>query len=94
MLIVDMEMPTRCINCEVRLKCKRYVCGLYQDIAEDLNPLMGDKDCFIKGELVRCGECKYFDGDQCCDKIGILVIDAELFYCADGERKDGERRTE
>ena len=41
--------------------------------------------------VVRCGECKYFDGDQCCDKIGILVIDAELFYCADGERKDGER---
>lgn len=50
-LIVEMEMPTRCIRCKVRLKCKRYVCGLQQDIAEDLNPLIGDKDCLIKGVL-------------------------------------------
>lgn len=50
-LIVEMEMPKRCIECGVRLKCKRYVCGLYQDIAEDLNPLMGDKDCLIVGIL-------------------------------------------
>ena len=50
-VIVEMEMPKRCINCGVRLKCKRYVCGLQQDIAEDLNPLMGDKDCNIKGVL-------------------------------------------
>lgn len=50
-LIVEMEMPKRCIKCGVRLKCKRYVCGLYQGIAEILNPLMGDKDCLIKGVL-------------------------------------------
>ena len=52
-LIVEMDMPKRCIECGVRLKCKRYVCGLQQDIAivEDLKPLMGDKDCLIKGVL-------------------------------------------
>ena len=50
-LIVEMEMPKRCIECGVRLKCKRYVCGLQQDIAEGLKPLMGNKDCLIKGVL-------------------------------------------
>lgn len=50
-LIVEIEMPKRCIECGVRLKCKRYVCGLQQDIAEDLKPLIGDKDCLIKGVL-------------------------------------------
>ena len=50
-LIVEMEMPKRCIKCGVRLKCKLYVCGLQQDIAENLKPLIGDKDCLITGVL-------------------------------------------
>ena len=37
--------------------------------------------------VVRCKDCKWFDGENCCEKIGIIVIDAELFYCADGERR-------
>lgn len=46
-----------------------------------------------KGELVRCGECKHHEDEEmgmvyCPHIVGSWV--AEDFYCADGERKDGE----
>ena len=49
------------------------------------------------GELVRCGECKHRDPeDKRCDCGGhewvkgkILPVEDDWF-CADGERKDGE----
>ena len=47
--------------------------------------------------VVRCRDCQWFDAngdyyDAYCDKNGISV--EEDFFCADGERKDGERRTD
>lgn len=50
-LIVETEMPKRCTKCGVRLSCMRYVYGLRRNAAENLKPLMGDKDCLIKGVL-------------------------------------------
>lgn len=52
--------------------------------------------------VVRCGECKYFIENtwECVrfsDRFGDEYSDARVYpeyYCADGERKDGERRTE
>ena len=56
-----------------------------------------------KGELVRCGECKWFDREAFCEsksygscKLPLSHINThcmipEDYYCADGERKDGER---
>lgn len=94
-LIIEMEIPKRCIECGVRLKCKRYVCGLYQDIAEDLNPLMGDKDCLIKGELVQCGECRRAipfsvagnrDAFCHCDLFDATMTRKD--FCSYGERKE------
>lgn len=41
----------------------------------------------IKTEIVRCGECKYFDKDECCSKNGIMIWDLDWF-CADGERRE------
>ena len=46
--------------------------------------------CKALGELVRCGECKYFDGKNCCERNGIVVWDMKTWYCADGERKEKE----
>ena len=37
--------------------------------------------------VVRCKDCKYFDGESCCGKIGIVVWSAD-WYCADGERQE------
>lgn len=47
-------------------------------------------------EVVRCKDCKYHDGEcvgmvYCPNKVGGWV--SEEFYCADGERRDDERRT-
>jgi hypothetical protein len=39
-------------------------------------------------DLVRCMECKWFDGKECCDKNGLFVgFNYETFFCADGERR-------
>ena len=97
-LIVEMEMPTRCINCGVRLKYKRYVCGLQQDIAEDLNPLMGDMACLIKGvlpedhgDLIDRDELKEkFCDDDAIDNYAREYIDAAQIIIA-AERKDDEQ---
>lgn len=37
-------------------------------------------------DLVRCGECKYFDKDEYCSKNGLSIWDLSWF-CADGERR-------
>ena len=58
--------------------------------------------CKALGELVRCGECKYFIENtwECVrlsDRFGDEYSDARVYpeyYCADGERKDGERRSD
>lgn len=47
--------------------------------------------------VVRCKDCKHHEDEEmgmvyCPHIVGSWV--AEDFYCADGERKDGERRTE
>lgn len=47
-----------------------------------------------KGELVRCGECKFYtqmdDGTYgLCGFFGGSMVNS--WYCSNGERKDGER---
>ena len=54
-----------------------------------------------KGELVQCGECKYFiDNTWECvrlsDRFGDEYSDARVYpeyYCADGERRTNEQQT-
>lgn len=52
-------------------------------------------EMFINGEpVVRCKDCQWFDKDGdmydgYCDKHGLALVKDD-FYCADGERKDGE----
>lgn len=49
--------------------------------------------------VVRCGECKHFventwECSRLCDRFGDEYSDARVYpdwFCADGERKDGER---
>lgn len=102
-LIVEMEMPKRCTKCGVRLKCKRYVYGLQQGIAEDLKSLMGDKDCLIKGVLpdehgdlidrdkLKRAFCNHCDGDEPCSEpcVDIGLIETAPTVIA-AERKDDD----
>ena len=39
------------------------------------------------GELIRCKDCKYYDGHGTCMKIGIAML-TDDWYCADGVKKN------
>ena len=57
-----------------------------------------DKACIIgvideqptaQPEIIRCEDCKWYDGAECCERNGIFVgFVADTFYCADGEKKE------
>lgn len=55
--------------------------------------------CLIKGELVQCEKCEYWDaytdngkpnGMGHCKHPNILMSTSENFFCGFGKRKDGE----
>ena len=90
MLIVDMPKEYLTDACGFVLcnLCKQYLPLVYRDCHKD------DKGCLIKGELVRCSECKFYtqmdDGTYgLCEFFGGSMVNS--WYCSNGERKDGER---
>lgn len=100
MLIVDMPIEADLVDRRVLL----HNLGIWQDSmrgAESLAFLHHVKMFLASAphikakELVRCGECKYrggncgdIDDDRWCYQIQ-RYVDWD-WYCADGERKDGE----
>ena len=42
----------------------------------------------VMGELVRCKDCKYFDGQELCNRHFIFVGNDTSFFCRDGKWKD------
>ena len=103
MLIVDMPMPKFCIWRDDKNEPHR--CPLLNEdddcVLQDSNIYMGWNEqyahCPIKGELVRCRECKHFventwECSRLCDRFGDEYSDARVYpdwFCADGERKEG-----
>ena len=114
MLIVDMPMPKVCItkdgyygNCPMdRVWCAQrnapsgtIMRDVYAEMTDNIPSW-----CPIKGELVRCGECKHWEekplikNEKGMTRFGVCRLwhDGYLkadFYCAGGERKektDGE----
>ena len=99
MLIVDMPIPKVCItkdgyygNCPMdRAWCIQEnapseitVREAYTEMTENIPPW-----CPIKGELIRCGECKQYEKfDGYCKKFGMLFPKDNP--CIDGERKEEE----
>ena len=80
-------------RCVVVCKMERKVVGKRFGKLKDLcNPSW----CPIKGELVRCGECgqkkTQGNGVKFCGLHGLHygMIITDDWFCADGERKDGE----
>ena len=100
MLIVDMPMPRCCDDCPMfydGIACdvtgtKTYPNREYRILN---NGQVFDSaknrfdDCPIKGELVRCGECKQYEKfDGYCKKFGMLFPKDNP--CINGERRDGK----
>ena len=97
MLIIDMPMPKYCADCPmIALSDRGMICLCTEALLEIDYDKKRPSWCPIKGELVRCGECKHRDY---CD-IYAHVKDADFFCKAGwmdlfrGERKDGERRND
>ena len=108
MLIIDMPMPKTCVECPMS-NYKSKPCMRRDQPRTSLEMHLAYMDekrpswCPIKGELVRCGECRYFTetdevhgikAGKCMwwqirhmPEHGLMRAD---HYCADGERKDGE----
>ena len=42
-------------------------------------------DAKVVGEIIRCKDCKHYDGNGTCMKNGIALLTGHWF-CADGER--------
>ena len=40
--------------------------------------------------IVRCEACKWFDGQELCERHGFFVGLDLTFFCRDGERRDKE----
>ena len=82
MLIIDMPMPKYCADCPmIALSDRGMICLCTEALLEIDYDKKRPSWCPIKGELVRCGECKYHwkNGGDC-------VAEAD-FFCADGERR-------
>ena len=44
-------------------------------------------------QIVRCKDCRWFDGEELCEKHGIFVALDLTFFCKNGEKRmDGETR--
>lgn len=85
MLIVDKPMPKNCYDCT--LDCCWVEGTIPAEYAEKRK-----LNCPIKGELVRCGECKHWEAfkngvNGWCNGHGCPAD--VTYFCADGERKDG-----
>lgn len=99
-LIVEMEMKNRCIKCQVRLACKRYIEALQtMDGIEKMRAKIGSYDCLIKGvlpeqhgDLVDRDELKekFIAGDFIGDYARKKIDAAPTVIAA--ERKDDEQQ--
>lgn len=102
MLIVDMKMPKSCDECPIsngfKIPCPYGIDdGAGYDMFQAYKVGKRPSWCPIKGELVRCRECKHFventwECSRLCDRFGDEYSDARVYpdwFCADGERKDG-----
>lgn len=87
-LIKDMEMPERCLECPL-YDNYNYYCTLYSFGI----PARHNRDGSTRPEwcelveVVRCNDCKHADEYYQCDYSAIW--NDKNHYCGKGERKDG-----
>ena len=93
MLMVDMPMPMNCGECRFRADGWCYGIAEFENQPTALNFDARPSWCPIKGELVRCKDCKHYDGKWCL-LLDMVNSDMGDWFCAYGERKDGEHDTE
>ena len=75
-----------CDDCCFYISAKPTRCGLREEqIQEDALSLLKEQP-----ELVQCKDCKHHGKDTCSAAAGIAYPPPDEWFCADGERKDGD----
>lgn len=97
MLILDMQMPRACDECPMLDESGDYpMCRITQETrGYTFNTREKRMDrCPIKGEVVRCEDCKYYQkvyGGVPLGEVGHCICHSfetvPDWFCADGERK-------
>lgn len=59
-----------------------------KEVKEQISDAIHETAKQFRRQIVMCKDCKYYDGNGTCMKIGIAFLTDEWF-CADGEGKDG-----
>ena len=106
MLKIDMPMPKNCLDCnyhkvlyENNAEMCVVVCKMESKVVGKrfgkLKDLCRPSWCPIKGELVRCKDCRWAclapqRQTATCMKKRLPFTHEYDWFCADGERKDGE----
>lgn len=100
MLIVDMPMP-REGGCHIAVDWDghSFVCPIKRKTCDYFFSKKRPDWCPIKGELVRCGECKYWDRSDPFFFNGVVRCECKRHeneywtadgFCSDAERNDSE----
>ena len=69
-----------------RMNEDAYVSAVFSDAIDDALALLKEQEG--QTEIVRCKDCKYYDGNGTCMKNGIALL-PDYWFCADGDRKTG-----
>lgn len=63
--------------------------SMFADDPKDFFVYIADFPYVDAVEVVRCKDCKWYDGAECCERNGIFVgFVADKFFCYDGDRKE------
>ena len=95
MLILDMPMPRACDDCPMLDESGDYpMCRITQETrgySFNVREKRMDR-CPIKGELTRCGECRYYDekDHNCIDEMAYARCWMPIDFCSFGERCEND----
>ena len=87
MLIVDMPMPKNCKECPAKEWGGACAITKQFEMCEGIPSW-----CPIKGEIARCGECRYYKAFDDGTYGHCIISNASMmkdWYCRHGKRKDG-----
>lgn len=103
MLILDMPIPRACDDCPMLDESGDYpMCRISEETrGYNFNTREKRMDrCPIKGEIIQCKDCKFWDRTNMVKDIGFPDLarclrghedySDEFWFCADGERRTDE----
>lgn len=80
-----------CTGCNVYILEQALMGGVFDDFMEHGTVRVESVEERLKTEpVVRCQECKWFDGQELCERHGFFVGLDLSFFCKSGKRREEE----